>query len=299
MTGQQPSESRRPTETLSQALLRGRTFLHQHTIETAALDARLLLLAAAGLSHEELILHGDKAMSAACDAVFDGYLQQRADGRPVSRILGRREFWRMELGVSPDTLDPRPDTETLVDAILSRLGTQTSPYVRDLGTGSGAILLALLHALPNARGLGSDISHGALSQARHNAHRVGVSNRASFMLSDWGRVPARLADVVVSNPPYIARGELPGLMREVRGYDPVRALDGGADGLEPYRIIAGQLRIVAQPGALVGFEIGPTQASQVTEILNAAGAVTAGMGLGVVNDLAGRPRVVVARAPRR
>lgn len=285
-------------ETLSQALSRGRAFLTQHDIETAALDARVLLQAAARLSHEALVMHGEDAIATEAHQTFQMFLEARSLGKPVSRILGRREFWGLELGVSGDTLDPRPDTETLVAAVLDRVGVRQRPFIRDLGTGSGAILLALLTALPQARGLGSDLSYGALRMARANARATGVDDRAAFVLSDWGRVPARLADVVVSNPPYIARGELPGLMRDVRGHDPVRALDGGADGLEPYRRIAGQLPLIASPGALLAFEIGPTQTPAVQAILSGVGAHVSGPGLGMLRDLAGRPRVIVARAPR-
>lgn len=285
-------------QTLSQALSRGRAFLTLHDVETAALDARVLLQAAAKLSHEALVMHGDDAIASEANQTFQIFLETRSQGKPVSRILGHREFWGLELGVSGDTLDPRPDTETLVAAVLDRLGTQQRPFIRDLGTGSGAILLALLTALPQARGLGSDLSYGALRMARANARSTGVDDRAAFVLSDWGRVPTRLADVVVSNPPYIARGELPGLMRDVRGHDPVQALDGGADGLEPYRRIAGQLPLVALPGALMAFEIGPTQATAVQEILSGVGASVSGPGLGMLRDMAGRPRVIVARAPR-
>ncbi|MEO0963094.1 MAG: peptide chain release factor N(5)-glutamine methyltransferase [Pseudomonadota bacterium] len=285
-------------ETLSQALSRGRAFLTQHDVETAALDARVLLQAAAGLSHEALVMHGDQAIAADANQAFQMFLTARSQGKPVSRILGRREFWGLELGVSGDTLDPRPDTETLVAAVLDRVGNHPRPFIRDLGTGSGAILLALLTALPRARGLGSDLSYGALQMARANAKATGVGGRTAFVMSDWGRVSTRLADVVVSNPPYIARGELPGLMRDVRGHDPVRALDGGADGLDPYRRIAEQLPVIALPGALLAFEIGPTQAAAVQGILSSAGASTSGRGLGMLRDLAGRPRVIVARAPR-
>lgn len=286
-------------ETLSQALSRGRAFLAYHDIETAALDARVLLQAAGGLSHESLVMYGDDAITPDVHQTFQLFLEARSQGKPVSRILGRREFWGLELGVSADTLDPRPDTETLVAAVLDRMGNEQRPYFRDLGTGSGAILLALLSAMPQARGLGSDLSYGALRMARANARAMGVDDRAAFVMSDWGRVPTRLADVVVSNPPYIARGELPGLMRDVRGHDPVRALDGGADGLEPYRRIAGQLPLIALPGALLAFEIGPTQATAVQAILSGVGACVSGARLGMVRDLAGRPRVIVARAPRR
>lgn len=280
------------------ALKYGREVLAKAGVASAALDARVLLGAATGLSAEHLILRGDAALDAEAGATFRRFVDARACGKPVSRIVGYREFWGLSLRVTSDTLDPRPDTETLVNAVVARTGHETRPYIRDLGTGSGAILLALLTALPAARGLGSDLSFGAVTTARANAQAVGLSDRASFLMSDWGLVPARLADIVVSNPPYIARGELPGLMREVRAHDPVRAVDGGSDGLEPYRRIAGQVPLIARPGALLAFEIGPAQARDVTAILAAAGASVRGRGLGVVRDLAGRPRVVVARAGR-
>lgn len=286
-------------ETLSHALARARAFLHEHDVPTAALDARVLLQAAARLSHEALVMRGDEVLAADAAQTLEAFLQARALGKPVSRIIGHREFWGLRLGVSGDTLDPRPDTETLVEAVLAQVDHGSRPYVRDLGTGSGAILLALLSALPQARGLGSDLSFGAVRMARRNALATGLANRASFVMSDWGQIPSRLADIVVSNPPYIARGELPGLMRDVRDHDPVRALDGGADGLEPYRRIAGQLGLIARPGALIAFEIGHTQAAQVTAILENAGVSVSGPGLGLVRDIAGRPRVIVARAPRR
>ncbi len=285
--------------TLSQALVQARAFLDSRDVATAGLDARVLLQAAAGVSHEALVMRGDEVLEPHAARTFENFLKSRASGKPVSRIIGHREFWGLRLGVCGETLDPRPDTETLVEAVLTRMGRGTSPYIRDLGTGSGAILLALLSALPQARGLGSDLSFGAVRMARRNALETGLSNRAAFVMSDWGQVPARLADIVVSNPPYIARGELPGLMRDVRDHDPIRALDGGADGLDPYRRIASQLPLVARPGALIAFEIGHTQDDQVRSILGDAGARVSGTGLGVVRDMAGRPRVIVARAPRR
>lgn len=263
------------------------------------LDARLLLQAATGLSHEQVVMRGGDPLVAPDARRFDAYLAARLAGRPVSRILGRREFWGLSFGLNADTLDPRPDTETIVSAVLARLAGTARPFIRDLGTGSGAILVALLHALPGARGLGTDISYGAVAAARRNARAAGVARRAAFALSDWGRVPARRADVIVSNPPYIARPALLGLMREVRGHDPARALDGGPDGLAPYRRIAGEMHRLAMPRALLAVEIGSTQGDDVQRIFARAGAHVRGAGLGIVNDLAGRPRVMVARAPHR
>lgn len=286
-------------ESLSQLQRRGRAFLAACGIDTAALDARLLLQAATELSPEALILQSDKAPSPNALARFEGFLRARAAHKPVSRIVGQREFWGLTLAVSPDTLDPRPDTETLVEAVLRHTGRHTRPFIRDLGTGSGAILLALLTALPGARGVGSDISAGALAVARGNAQAMGLGARAGFLLSDWAAVDARRADILVSNPPYIARGALPSLMTEVRRYDPPQALDGGADGLAPYRAIMTSLPRLVRPGALLAFEIGPTQGRRVQALLARCGAAIKGPGLGLQTDLAGRERVVVARAPRQ
>lgn len=283
--------------TVDQALASARRSLIEAGISTAALDARLLLGWATGLSPELLVMRGRDLLDAAQVARLDKALAARAAGMPVSRFLGKREFWGLELGLSAETLDPRPDTETLVNAVLARLGHARAPFIRDLGTGTGAVLLALLSELPRARGLGSDLSFGAVQQARENARAVGVSARAGFILSDWGSVSARRADVLVSNPPYIARGELAGLDTGVKQHDPRRALDGGADGLEPYRMIADQLSALAHPGALVAFETGHRQAEAVLAILAGVGADTVRPECGVVCDLAGLPRAVVARAP--
>jgi len=285
--------------TIDQALFAARRLLGQSGIETAALDARILLQWATGLTAEQLVMRGGEELPDDAGKRFEEAIASRRRGMPVSRWMGRREFWGMDLALGPETLDPRPDTETLVAAVLSRLGRMSRPFIRDMGTGTGAILLALLKELPQARGLGSDLSFGALKQARLNAHALGLSGRAGFLLSDWGAVPARRADVLVSNPPYIARGELAGLAADVRHHDPRRALDGGADGLVPYRMLANQLGGLVHSGGLIALEIGYRQGEDVLSILKQAGADVTGRGLGLVYDLAGRPRVVVARAPRR
>lgn len=276
----------------------GRDGLRAAGCATPDLDARLLLQHATGLSREALILRADEEVRAPVRARFEALIARRAAGVPVSRLMGRRAFFGLDLAIGPATLDPRPDTETLVEAVLARAGGGARPRILDLGTGSGAILIALLAALPGARGTGTDISAAALMVARANAQRAGLGGRAGFVLSDWAARGLPRADILVSNPPYIARGELPGLAREVRRHDPRRALDGGADGLAAYRAIARALPRLARPGALVALECGHTQTAAVTRILARAGAEVRGRGLGTVRDLAGRPRVVVARAPR-
>lgn len=285
-------------QSIAGALAAGSRRLAGAGIDTAALDARILLEAATGFSREALVLRGDEPLPAGASQSYDAMLIAREAGKPVSRIIGTREFWGLNFRVSPATLDPRPDTETLVQAVLDRLAPDARPVILDLGTGSGAILVSLLHALPGARGTGIDVSSAALRMARTNAAAAGVADRAGFVLSDWAAMPVRRGDVIVSNPPYIARGELPALMGDVRHFDPPRALDGGADGLASYRAIAAALPRIARPGALVVFETGYRQAKSVVDILSGAGCATRGRDLGVVKDLAGRDRVVVARAPR-
>ena len=282
---------------LAQLWRNGRDRLGAEGITTASLDARLLLQHAAGLARETLMLRETCEADAETTARFDALIAARAGGRPVSRLLGRRGFHGVDLCITPATLDPRPDTETVVDAVLGGLGRARRVRIVDLGTGSGAILIALLAALPLARGTGTDISSAALAVARFNAQAAGVADRAGFVMSDWAARDLPRADVLVSNPPYVARGEICGLTREVR-HDPLRGLDGGADGLDAYRDIARALPRLVRPGGLVVLESGSRQTGAVAAILARAGAMVNGPGLGPVRDLAGLPRVIVARAPR-
>lgn len=218
-------------------------------------------------------------------------VRRREAREPVARILGRRGFWTLDLQVTPDTLDPRPDSETVVEAVLARTPDRSAPLrILDLGTGSGCLLLALLSELPKASGLGIDRSPGAAAAARANARRNGLDARARFAVGDWTSALAGPFDIVVSNPPYIERGAIPGLMPEVREYDPVAALDGGLDGLEAYRaILAGLPRLLAS-GALVAFELGQGQDGPVGNLMRAAGLESPV----VAPDLAGIGRCIIA-----
>lgn len=261
-------------------------------IATPRLDARVLLMAACGLSHASLIRAANERVTPAQAERLEALAARRLAGEPVSRILGTREFWGLEFALSPETLDPRPDTETLVQAVLDAVRPRAREPMRllDLGTGTGCILVALLHELPFAFGIGTDISHAALATARDNARRNGVSARAGFVQSDWlAGVDGRF-DVVVANPPYVAGAEIASLSSEVRCHDPIAALDGGMDGLTAYRAIVPDLTSVLAPGGVAAFEVGAGQAHAVAQMVLASDAEAV---VQPVPDLAGIMRVVV------
>ncbi|WP_103173063.1 peptide chain release factor N(5)-glutamine methyltransferase [Paracoccus sp. SY] len=253
-------------------------------IEGAARDADRILAAVLGIEPGRLRLLGDRALTGGEMDRLDRDLAARSAHQPVAQIVGFRDFYAHRFRVTPDTLDPRPETEVLVDQALGL------PWksVLDLGTGTGAILISLLAARPGARGLGTDISAAALEVARGNAARIGVE--ADFTLSDWyGGVTGRF-DLIVSNPPYIALDEMAGLSDDVRDWEPHSALTDGADGLTAYRAIAAGATDRLTPGGHVLVEIGPTQAQAVAAMFAQAGAETR-----VIRDLDGRDRVVLAR----
>lgn len=288
------------TETLEAARGAAARALREGGIETPALDARLLLCHAAGLSHEALIARSREALTAAVAAQLGSFVARRLQGEPVSRIRGVREFYGRDFHVDGDTLDPRPDTETLIAAVLdvvARDGWQHRPLkLLDLGTGSGCVLLTLLAELPAAQGIGTDRCEGALRLAAENAERLGLAGRARFIAADWLDGLEGCFDLIVSNPPYIASAEIAGLAREVAAYDPRAALDGGADGLDAYRRIAEKAGLVLAPGGRLAVEIGATQAEAVSALFRAAGLTVEA---DVRFDLAGRPRCVLAGGPPR
>ncbi len=268
-------------------------------IDSPALDARLLLCEAVGVTHEALVARGREDLPPHAAERLSGYLARRLGGEPVSRIKGKREFYGRDFLIDTHTLDPRPDTETLITAALdlvAREGRTGSPLsVLDLGTGSGCILLTLLAELPEAQGLGTDIAPGALEVAARNASCLGLELRARFLGTSWLDGLKGGFDLIVSNPPYIARGEIGGLAREVAVHDPMAALDGGADGLDAYRTIAARVGDFLSPGGHLLVEIGAGQAEPVSRIFHHSG-----LGIdreGILSDLAGRPRCVLARSP--
>lgn len=262
-------------------------------LDSPALDARLLLEAATGLDHSGFLLRRDERATAEQEAAFASFVERRLKREPVGRILGHRDFWTLELELSPATLEPRPDTERLVEGVLDLVEDRQAPLnIVDLGTGTGCILLALLSELPNATGLGLDRSEEAARTARRNGTLNRLGDRARFVVGDW---TAALApggfDIIVSNPPYIPSADLAGLDPEVRLFDPQAALDGGPDGLEPYRLLAAAAPSLLRPQGIVGFEVGIGQARQVAAMLGREMGVTAV----VKNDYNGIERCVLAR----
>lgn len=258
---------------LDAALAQARRTLEAAGVEEAALDARLLVCAAAGVTHATLVARPESALDAEQAARLAGWLARREAGEPVSRILGRRGFWSLDLLVTPDVLDPRPDTETLVEAALDHVAGRRGEALRivDLGVGSGAILAALLVEAPGAFGVGVDASEAAARVARRNLARAGLAARSCVIVADWDRALAGPFDLVLSNPPYIASADIAGLAPEVRLHDPRAALDGGADGLDAYRSLAPAAARLLAPGGAALFEVGAGQAQAVTALLAGAG----------------------------
>lgn len=253
---------------------------------------RRLVAAALGLTASEVFGRPERPLDAAGAARIAEFLRRTLAHEPLSRVLGMREFWGLEFHLSPETLDPRPETETVVEAVLARLPDHDRPYrLLDLGTGSGCLLLALLSELPAATGVGVDCSLGAAATARANAAALGLGARAAFVVADWAAAISGRFDAVVANPPYIATGAIATLPREVRDFDPHRALDGGADGLAAYRAIAADLPGLVAPGGLFAAEIGAGQEAAVAAILAARGLHLDAL----VADLAGIERCAVAR----
>jgi release factor glutamine methyltransferase len=256
-------------------------------VDTPARDARLLVARAAGVPVDRLILEDHRPLTDDAAAALQAMLAAREARQPVAQILGERLFWGRSFRVTPDVLDPRPETEMLVAAALEE------PFARvlDLGTGSGCILLSLLADRPAATGVGVDVSDAALAVARANADRLGVL--AELLLSDWWSAVTGTFDLIVSNPPYIAADEMAALSPEVRDWEPHLALTPGGDGLAAYRAIAGGAARHLAPGGRLIVEIGPAQGAAVSALFAAAGLG----GITVHPDLDGRDRLVMARRP--
>ena len=254
-----------------------------------------LVLRAAGLKPTDLIAEPDAPLGAAA-ADAQRYAARRAAGEPLSRIAGEREFWGLTFALSPETLDPRPETETIVEAALAAFAARRGEALRviEVGVGSGALLAALLTELPAAHGLGVDLSPGAAAQARANLESLGLVARSEIRVGDWGDGLEGPFDLIVANPPYIPSGDIAGLAREVRDHDPRLALDGGADGLDAYRALAPEIARLLAPTGRFFLEVGAGQAQAVAGLAAAAGLVD----LATHRDLAGIERVVSGgRAP--
>lgn len=270
-------------------------------IATPDLDARLLLCHAAGVSQEDLVANPGCVLGPKTKSRFDVLVRRRLEGEPVSRILTVREFYGRPFAINEAVLDPRPDTETLIEAalgIVERNGWRNTPiWVLDLGTGTGCILITLLAELPFAHGVATDASLAALAVAQDNAQALGVADRAAFVAGNWLEPMAGAFDLIVANPPYLTSAEMAGLSREVR-HDPFHALFGGSDGLDAYRRIAARAPLALRPGGTILLETGAGQADAVLDLLSSAG-LTVEPERCVWRDLAGRPRCVAASvAPR-
>jgi release factor glutamine methyltransferase len=265
-------------------------------LESPELDARLLVAHALALDHAALAARGPHVLAASEAAAVTALMRRRLCREPVARIVGYKEFWGLRLGLNSATLVPRPETETVVDAALAAIGCRAcAPLLRlaDLGTGSGALLLALLSELPRAHGIGTDLSPRALACARENAVALGLSPRASFLACDYGTALASPFDLVVCNPPYVAQGDIAALEAEVGEFDPRPALDGGPDGLDAYRALARDVRRLLAPHGPLVLELGRGQLDAVTMLFAAVGLAPAGS---PHCDLAGIARALVLRA---
>ena len=279
--------------TLGEAWLAVRSALRSADLETADLDARMLVSRLAGVEPHQLVTAGETPLRQPVRDRLNKALQDRLGGKPVHRILGAREFYGLMLGLSPATLEPRPDTETLIEAVLpvirETVAAKGRCSIADLGIGTGAIGLALVAECPNASCLGIDISEEAVETALKNAKALGLEERYKAIQGDWFSGIERRFDLIVSNPPYIPTEDLASLSREVIDHDPMLALDGGADGLDAYRIIAAQAEARLEEEGHLALEIGIGQSQSVTALFAARGFDR----LDVFADLGGVDRVLL------
>lgn len=286
--------SRSPGEPATVAAVLGEAV---HVLAGAAIDeprreARLLLSTVLGIDAAAVLGNPDRALGAEERTRFTALIARRAAREPAARLVGHREFWSLDFALSPETLVPRPDSETLVEAVLAQIGERRAPLrLLDLGTGSGCLLLALLNELPAATGIGVDIAAKAALTAWHNAIALGLAPRAGFLAGSWTTAIVGRFDVIVANPPYIESGAIGELAPEVRQHDPRRALDGGPDGLDSYRALAPGIGRLLRKDGLAAFEFGAGQAQSVAAIMRQAGLAVAE----TRRDLAGIERCLVLR----
>lgn len=281
--------------TVEQARREVAKLLASRSVDTAELDARLLVGHALSLDLTGMVRAANRTLTPGESDRLNDLANRRLAGEPVARILGHKEFWGLQLALSAATLVPRPDTETVVELALEMLRANPARQgtrIADLGTGTGAILLALLSELHGAVGVGTDISQEALETARGNAARLGFSDRASFIRCDYAAGLTGSFDLIVSNPPYIRSNDIASLAVEVRDHDPQKALDGGPDGLDAYRTLIPQAARILSPGGTLVVEAGQGQAARIEALMTAAGLTPHGAPRA---DLGGILRAVGAR----
>ena len=273
------------TGSIADHLEAGARRLAEAGIGDARREARLILAHVLGVEPVTIMGYPEREVDDA--TVYEALIARRAAREPLSHLTGRREFWSLEFEVTAETLDPRPDSETLIEAALAALPDREAELsILDFGTGTGCLLLALLSELPNSRGLGIDISQATLSVARRNAERLGLADRAGFAIGDWGAALGGPFDLIVSNPPYIPSDDIASLQAEVAQYEPRRALDGGEDGLNPYRRLAEDLARLLTPRGVAVLEFGVGQGPAIAALMAARGLVNPAFH----KDLAGHDR---------
>ena len=277
------------TLTLVKAWNAAKDRLKNVQIDQPAIDARLLLEVAADVTRTDIITDPYRVLTEAQMATLDDFLNRRARREPVSHIIGRKGFWKILLQVNKHVLTPRPETEVIVDEVLKAFPEQMPFNMLDLGVGSGTILLAVLAERPAAKGLGIDVSEEALAVARENAANLDLAGRTALLRGDWTNgLGDDSFDLVVSNPPYIATDVIETLEPEVRDHEPRLALDGGPDGLDAYRVLAGEILRVLKPGAMFAVEIGYDQSQAVEDLFRQAGV----QNVRTIKDLSVNDRVV-------
>jgi len=277
------------TLTLVKAWNAAKDRLKNVQIDQPPIDARLLLGGAANFTRTDIITEPCPVLTEAQMATLDDFLTRRARREPVSHIIGRKGFWKILLQVNKHVLTPRPETEVIVDEVLKAFPEQMPFTMLDLGVGSGTILLAILAERPAAKGLGVDVSEEALAVARENAANLDLAGRVALLRGDWTNgLGDESFDLVVSNPPYIATHVIETLEPEVRDHEPRLALDGGPDGLDAYRFLAGEILRVLKPGAMFAVEIGYDQSEDVETLFKQAGA----QNVRTIKDLSVNDRVV-------
>ncbi|MCL2505914.1 MAG: peptide chain release factor N(5)-glutamine methyltransferase [Alphaproteobacteria bacterium] len=278
--------------TVSEIIEQAKYLLQESEIEKPSLTAKLLVCHALGLDRLDLLANPLRTVTEEEKQKILELASERSKGKPLSRIKGHREFWGLEFKINEATLDPRPDTETLIETVLTEIENKNDEKkILDLGTGSGCILLTLLHELPNSKGLGIDKSEKAVSQAQENAKLLGLENRAEFITGNWFDNIDETFDIIVSNPPYIKSEEIKILQKEVKEYDPILALDGGEDGLCMYREIIPNIKPHLSLNGIAVLEIGNGQAEEIKELLKENGIENAR----IIKDLSGLDRCVLMR----